>query len=429
MTARELLRWQRTHAWRQARGRAWWTSRTALALATAAALAALVSWRSGISVSSASHTWLAGTVAIFALAFIRVPAHLYWRADAALLGQLPIGGGALFDVAVVRCIAAAATATGAVVAGAIPLLALDESRVGAATRLLQAVPIAGDPVPRLTPLTFFLRHVAVAGTLGIAAAALIPAVAMWAASLVATERGGGILRAATAIAGGNSASGDREAPPSSPPSSGAAVLGAVPGAASSAVIVVIILAAPWLQNHDAAVSIALSFSALVAFSIAGVLAMRSSAPRVMPLILRDVSSLDRQQLATLELHPPTALERGIASLLGDAAVSYRKDARLVRRRYPMAFALGAVIFVAFGIIGLARPGDAAPWLIATFIGAAIYGAVLASRLWRVPIELPHLAATLPIAGGARARAKLTWLAVWVLLFVALPAAFAIFRLP
>ena len=41
-------------------------------------------------------------------------------------------------------------------------------------------------------------------------------------------------------------------------------------------------------------------------------------------------------------------------LLGDAALPYTKDARLMRRRYPMAFALGALAFIVLVIIGLAR---------------------------------------------------------------------------
>ena len=116
------------------------------------------------------------------------------------------------------------------------------------------------------------------------------------------------------------------------------------------------------------------------------------------------------------------------ALLGDAALPYRKDARLMRRRYPMAFAIGAFVFLVLAIIGLARPDDPAPWLtVATLAGAAIYGVALAGRLQRPPIELPRLAATLPIPARARGRAKLAWLAGWWLIFVAIPAAFAALR--
>lgn len=427
MTTRELLRWQRCHAQREARAKPWWTSPAAASIVATGAMAAVVFWRGENSVTGASHVWLAATLAAFALGFLRVPAQLYWRGDAPLLAQLPIDGRPLFDVALARCIALAARTTAIAALGAVPLWALDKARVELATRALQAVPIAGDPVARLSPFEFFARHVAMAGALGIAAAAWIPAVATWAASLVATGKAADAIRAATALAGGSA--GNRAPAIAMPPqSSGAAVLGALPGVASSAVIVVAILVAPWLNNREAAIAPMAAFAIIALVSIVALLAMRSAAPRAMPAILRDVSSLDRQHLATLELHPPTPIERGIASLLGDAALPYCKDARLMRRRYPMAFALGALVFATLSIIGIVRPHRAAPWLIPMLVSAVLYGSVLAVRLWRSPIELPRLAATLPIPPRARTRAKIVWLAVWGLLFVAAPAAFALWRL-
>ena len=49
----------------------------------------------------------------------------------------------------------------------------------------------------------------------------------------------------------------------------------------------------------------------------------------------------------------------IGKLAGDGALSYGKDARLMRRRYPMAFALGALAFIVLVIVGVAQPGQAA----------------------------------------------------------------------
>jgi hypothetical protein len=147
----------------------------------------------------------------------------------------------------------------------------------------------------------------------------------------------------------------------------------------------------------------------------------------MGTILRDVSALDRQRLAALEIRPPTALELRIARLLGDAALAYSKDARLMRRRYPMAFALGALAFLVLAILGFARPADPVPWLTATVGGAAIYALALAARLRRPPIELPRLSTTLPIPPAAAARAKLAWLAGWWTIFVAAPGLFAALR--
>jgi peptidoglycan/LPS O-acetylase OafA/YrhL len=118
---------------------------------------------------------------------------------------------------------------------------------------------------------------------------------------------------------------------------------------------------------------------IAGLSVIGVLGARAGAG-IMTRILRDVSALDRQHLAHLEIRPPTAIERAIARLIGGAAaLPYGKDARLMRRRYPMAFALGALAFLVLAIVGLARPADPAPWLTAAIGGSAIYALALASR--------------------------------------------------
>ena len=92
MTSRELLRWSRLHERRARSGATAWLA----VIVAAAAFAVLVYWRAHeAGPIAASKTWLAGALAAFALAFMRVPFHLYWRPDAALLAQLPIGGGPL----------------------------------------------------------------------------------------------------------------------------------------------------------------------------------------------------------------------------------------------------------------------------------------------------------------------------------------------
>jgi hypothetical protein len=164
-------------------------------------------------------------------------------------------------------------------------------------------------------------------------------------------------------------------------------------------------------------------------SVVALVAMRAAAPRVMGTILRDVSALDRQRLATLEIRPPTAIEGAVARALGsEAGLIYRKDARLMRRRYPMAFALGALAFVVLVIVGVSRPDDPSPYLVVVLAGAIVYAGVLARRLRRPPIEIPRLADTLPIASAALARAKVAWTVVWAAVFVVIPAAFAAVRL-
>jgi len=393
VTSRQLIRWSRRH---ERRATPLWRSPWVIAIAAGALLYLPVRLQLSTSMVAASHAWLAGALVAFALAFLRVPFQLYWRADAPLLAQLPIEGAALLDAALLRCARAAIATLLATVISAIPL-----------------------------PPEIFWHHVAVAGVLAIAAAAFLPAVAIWAASLVATNRHTGGARAiqmATAIATGNPAAGTRTAAPAS----SGTVLGALPGFASTVVIVIVMLASPWLVAEGTANDVALELGGLVVASLAAIAIVRATAPRVMGTILRDVSALDRQRLAHLEIKPPTPIERALAHAAGGGAIVYRKDARLMRRRFPLAYAFGALAFVVLAIVGLARPTDATPWLAATLVAAAAYGLTLDGRLHAPPIELPRLTSTLPIS--AVGRAKLVWIAGWWTIFIAIPGAFAAARL-
>lgn len=412
MTSADLIRWSTLHDKRARSGAAF-----AFVWLAGAALAAWVFWRSirvvdaydpaeiaaaeAAELARGSHAWLAGTLAAYAFAFMRVPFHLYWRADAALLAQLPIEGGPLLDAALWRCVKSALWTTVVVVLGAVPLAQFSTE--------------------------LFLRHLAAAGALGLAAALFLPAVAVWAAALVAVSQGDRVqaLRVATGI--------DRERRPSTaavaPPAPSTAALGAFPGFASSLLIVGILISSSWLTGGSPNVPMPIVLAAIGAVSVASILATRATAPPVMGTILRDVSALDRQRLAMLEIHPPSAIERMIARMIGVAALPYAKDARLMRRRYPMAYALGALIFIVLVIVGIARPADPTPWLAATLVGAAIYGVSLSGRLHRPPIELPKLSATLPISIASRRLAKLAWILGWWTIFVLAPALFSALRQP
>jgi hypothetical protein len=416
VTSRQFIRWVRKH---ESRSR----SRLGILapLLAAAALAFFVHWRSEASGPiPASHAWLACTIVAFALAFLRVPFHLYWRQDAAFLAQLPIPGGALFDAALLRCIRAALVTTLVTLAGALPLLFVDAGKLAWDTRTFGPTPIAGPPPGALSPSEFVLRHCLLAGALGVVAAFLLPAVATWAATLVRRN----VLEVATTIGGAPTS----KATPQNAGAS-AAILGALPGFAGTVIIVLTLLAAAWLENGDAVLSPVGILVGFVGVSMVAVIGVRGSASRVMGDVLRDVSALDRQQLAHLEIRPPTALERAIATLLGvDAGLVYRKDARLMRRRYPMAFALGALAFGVLVIIGLARPGDPTPWLVVVLAGTGLYAIALAGRLFKPPVELVRLAATLPIASEARTRAKVVWVLAWLVVFVVVPLGFAVVRL-
>jgi len=401
VTSAELIRWSALHERRAQRGIL--GSSLGIACFAGAALAGWIAWRAGENPVSASRSWLAGTLVAFALAFMRVPFHLYWRADAALLAQLPIEGGPLFDAALWRCLRAALATTLAVAIGAAPLLEISTE--------------------------MYLRHLAVAGALGVTAALFMPAVATFAATLVAHDKTSQIaaLRVATGIDSGNAPR--TTTTTTQPPAPSTAALGALPGFASTLVIVAVLIISSWLVGGEPRFHPALVLGALVGVSVIAIVATRAAAPKVMGSILRDVSALDRQRLANLEIHPPTAIERGIAKLLGDAALPYSKDARLMRRRYPMAFALGALMFLVLAIVGLARPDDPTPWLTAVLVGAAVYGLAVAGRLFRPPIELSRMSLTLPISAAARRRAKLAWVIGWWTIFVVIPAVFASLRQP
>ncbi|MBL9015810.1 MAG: hypothetical protein JNL83_16615 [Myxococcales bacterium] len=398
MTSAELIRWSSLHEKRARTGNA-----VVVALVAGAALAGWVWWRTREGgLSAGSHAWLAGALAAFAVAFMRVPFHLYWRADAALLAQLPIEGGPLLDAALWRCTRAAAATTAAVAIGAAPLAEVHAE--------------------------LLLRHLAVAGVLGLAAALFLPAVAIWAASLVAVSQGDRIaqLRVAAGI--------DRERRPTpssegavAPPAPSTAALGAFPGFASTLVIVGVLLGTSWLTGGDPRVPAPIVLASIAGASVLAILATRASAATMMGRILRDVSALDRQRLAALEIHPPSGIERAIGRLIGDAALPYFKDARLMRRRYPMAYALGALVFLTLVIIGIAQPDDPDSWLTAALVGATAYGLAVGARLHRPPIEHAKLSSTLPITTMARRRAKVAWVIGWWLIFVLAPALFAALR--
>ena len=403
MTSRQLIAWAALHE-RRARTGGVLGSALVVTLLAGGALAGWVAWRGTAGVGAASHAWLAGALVAFALAFMRVPFHLYWRADAALLAQLPIEGGPLLDAALWRCVRAAASTTFAVALGAVPL-----ARVPGGS------------------LELACRHVAVAGALGIAAALLLPAVAVWAATLVAASQGDRVaaLRVAAGIDATRRTTGTDAA--TRPPTPSTAALGAFPGFASTLVLVGVLLETAWLTGGTPAAPAPIVLGLIAAVSVLAITLTRATAPRLMGTILRDVSALDRQRLAALEINPPTAIERRIARLLGEGALPYTKDAQLMRRRYPMAFALGALIFLVLAIVGLAQPTDPMPWLTATLVGAAAYGLALAGRLHHPPIELAKLSAMLPISPAAIARAKRAWVLAWWSIFVVVPGVFAVVR--
>jgi hypothetical protein len=391
IAGRDLIRWSNLY---ERRSSSALTRPIAIVAALGAAFAAWVAWRAHVSYEAGSSAWLAGACVAFMITFMRVPFHLYWRADAALLAQLPIEGNALLAAALYRCVRAAIATTLIVAIGAAPLFEHSSELA--------------------------VRHLALAGTLGITAALFLPAVALFAAQLVALSASEAVasLRTATGVDG-----------TAKPPTPNTALLGALPGFASTGVFVAILMLSSWLTGGTPSAPPAITLAILTGVSVLAILGTRSGTPRVMGTILRDVSALDRQRLATLEIRPPTGIERLIAALIGDAALAYSKDARLMRRRYPMAFALGALAFLVLAIIGIKQPADPMPWLVAILVAMTAYGLAVGGRLHRPPIELIRLSQSLPITTAARRRAKLAWITGWWSIFVLTPGLFAALRQP
>jgi len=249
LSSRALIRWSRLHAKREriSPWRSPWLATTILACAFAA----------GVDVGPTG-TWIAGACLLFGVACLRVPFHVYWRRDAALLAQLPIGGGALYDAALARC-AIAGVETFAIAA-------------------LGALPIAID-APALAP-----RLLAFIAAFASAVALAMPAVVVGTAALVAGEDEGGAVAAMRSAAGVATAPSARGS---------TALLGAVPGVAGAALLVVLIRDRPWIRATELTPDASLHLLALAFGSPLLALLARPRAAAAMGRILRDVSALDR----------------------------------------------------------------------------------------------------------------------------------------
>ncbi|MCE9580761.1 MAG: hypothetical protein K8W52_47045 [Deltaproteobacteria bacterium] len=387
MNTRTLLRWgdleeRRRRAARPVLLRSPWLVPVVGGAAVALAVAALLRGDDPDRFATASRAWLALALLVHTAVMLGAPFRLFWRHDGALLARLPLPGGALFDVAAIRGARASVRAV-IVCAPALIVFGLEDWAWAA-------------------------RHAALLGALALASAGLVPATALAAGGLVASEK---------AQALGKSFGGEVQL-------SGTGWLGALPGLAMSAVVIVAILCVPWLGGATATaigpgwlVVAGLGGAAVIAVAMA-----RAAAPAVMPHALREVVALDRQQLAHLEIHPPTGIERAVARLLGPGArLVHGKDARLMRRRFPLAYVVGAVGTITLWIMAASRPEGLVVWSTAVAGALALYGVVLARRLGEAPIEQGITLIVLPIDPAATRAAKRAWFATWLLIYVGVGA--------
>ena len=384
LTARRLLRWgDLDERRRRAGARGWlvWAARLGLG----GGLAALVATTADTDPIRASRLVLAALLVFYTFVMFGAPFRMFWRVDSPLLARLPIPGRALFDVALVRSLRAAGAAAIVVVPGAVALA---------------VVPEVGREL--------MLRHLALWGAVALAAALLLPAVALAAGAIVASGKAQNLIAAA--------AGGEVGPPPS-------AWLGVLPGFASSGVVLGVIASGGWARGaaETAIGPAAPLLGAIAGGSIVAVLAARAAAASVMPLAVREVAALDVQRLAHLEIHRPTAIERAVERVLSPrAALVHAKDARLMRRRFPMAFVMGAITTLALWILAASRPDSAWIWAVSILGGFAAYGVVMARRLVTPPIELGYLK-TLPVRPADAKRAKAAYLATWLVIYPAVGA--------
>jgi hypothetical protein len=259
-----------------------------------------------------------------------------------------------------------------------------------------------------------VRALGLSGALTLATAAGIPAVAVAAGGLVVSEKA---KRWARELGG------DVAGPPT-------AWLGVLPGVASAVVVLVAIDVAGWLSGGRAEVGDArLVLAALAGGSLLGGAVARAASERIVPAMLRDVSALDRQQLATIEIAPAPRSLRVVSS---GAAPSTRllldKHARLIGRRYPMSALMGFAVAATLVINALASPGSVLPGATALLVGM-VYAWLLGLRMHREPIELPRLLASLPFSSADARRSAQLYVGWWWALFVAAPSVAWIVRGP
>lgn len=319
--------------------------------------------------------WLAGACAWVGVSLILSTHRFFWRTDTALLARLPIGGRALLGAAVARAQRDAAWVGATVLTAAAPLI------------------VAGKPMAPIVTV-FALACGGIGG--------LVPAAATGAAMLVA--RGSGRVLA------------DHGGPEL--PATG--WLGLLPGLAAAAVVLAILTQHAPLGGEVGLFGGGWELAAVGALTLALPLAATAGAANL-PAALHEVAALDRQQLAHVETHDVRWFESWVARRLPPgAALLYRKDARLMRRRYPLIGLAGVTLWLgAFAIATL--DAGAQQWALAHAVWTLLLGRGLAERLTKPPVELPRLTPTL-FERGAVHLAKRAWLAVWITVFVAPSAA-------
>lgn len=341
---------------------------------------------------TAINLWLAALACAHVIVMLGAPFRMYWRHDSALLGRTAIAGRPLFVVALIRSARAAAKV-------AVPCA-------------LGALMLALGPVGSWD---IALRHLALVAIAFAWAAVFGPAVALAAGAVVASD---------SARAALSSLAGEFQPPKTS-------WLGILPGFAGTLLVLLLIALVDWSRGLDKApvgdplILLAIGLSVPV---VCGLWAL-SRAGAVMVGAVREVSALDQERLAHIELTRPSAAERLLGKNLGSggARALFEKDASLARRRYPIPFFFGVMGVIISWILAAAAPADLMLWAGTICAGLGVYGAVMARRYVQPPIEHMRYLRTLPITTGDAVRAKRAHVLMWVLSYMVVGAVPVIIR--
>lgn len=335
---------------------------------------------------TAVNLWLAAVACAHVIVLLSAPFRMYWRYDSALLGRTAIAGRPLFVVALVRSIRAAAKV-------ALPCA-------------LGALMLALGPIGEWS---IALRHLTLVAIAFAWAALFGPAVALAAGAVVASD---------SARAALSSLAGEFEPPRTS-------WLGILPGFAGTLLVLLLIALVDWSRGLTSTPVgepwMLLAMGAGVPL-LCGAWAL-ARADAVMVGALREVSALDQERLAHIELTKPSAIERLVGKSLGSrgARVLVEKDASLARRRYPIPFFFGVMGVIVSWILAAVAPADLMLWAGTICAGLGVYGVVMARRYVQPPIEHMRYVRTLAIAEADLLRAKRAHLLLWVVSYMVVGA--------
>jgi hypothetical protein len=309
----------------------------------------------GATTVSALRLWLAVTAGAHVLVLFGSPHRLFWRSDAGIQTRLPIAGGPLYRLALLRSARAAARAALPCALGALAF----------------APELGGLAAARL---------VALVAAAALAAGLFGPAIALFAGAVVASDKAQSLI---------NQMGGEFQAPRTS-------WLGILPGAAGAALVILLVALQPWaLGEPMPSAPIALGVAFLVPLAAAAW--SLAAAGRALPAALREVSALDQVRLAHVERSTASRIERAWFRALMRPRPRHLadKDARLARRRFPSPYFLGPLGVIVLWIMAATRGASALPWAGVVLFGLAAYAVLMARRLVSPPVELSRLTRSLP----------------------------------